>query len=280
MILEGSWLFVGYEGRSPQFKDYDVGLIRAWNLDNPQGPPYDFLFSETSLSSHSREVSALAIATDATGKPTVFSGSIDGSLRYWQLDPTSNVFKCLGTLEGHVRSVTRLKTIVQGTMTLLISCSVDGTIKIYDLATMKVVQMLHENGHEGAITDLMVWVNQNEQFLITCGLDKNVIVWNLAPPFNQVFKEAQSDAVMCLCGTQDTKQVPILLLGLQNGAIVIKELPSFQYKTQLSQYANHGHREAVRRILAGPANTFFSVGEDRRTIAWQLTDSVSIITSN
>lgn len=57
----------------------------------------------------------------------------------------------------------------------------------------------------------------------------------------------------------------------------MKELPSFAYKTTLSSAANFGHQEAVRRISTGPLNTFFSVGNDRKMLAWQITgDSAAI----
>lgn len=274
MLLEGSWLFAGFESPLVTHPTCDIGLIRAWNLDSPTTLAYDFLISETMMCSHTRGVSALAFAT-LNGIPTVFSGSINGDIRYWQLDVNANAFKCLGLLEGHARSITRLKTVDS---TMLISASLEGSIKIVDLSTLAVVHMLA--GHDGAVTDLEVWVNANETFLISSGLDKKVLVHQLSAPFNQVFEEKQTSPVMCLCGTQDTKQVPILLLGLQNGDILVKELPTFKYKTQLSMGTNTGHRDTVRRIVKGPSHTFFSAGEDRKVFAWQITDGVDTIPSS
>jgi hypothetical protein len=57
----------------------------------------------------------------------------------------------------------------------------------------------------------------------------------------------------------------------------VKELPSFAYKTTLGGNLNQGHGDAVRRIAIGPSGTFFSAGNDRKMIAWQITgDAASI----
>lgn len=155
----------------------------------------------------------------------------------------------------------------------------DGTIRLWDLSTFQCVKVLgrDENGHTDAVMDLEFWVNQGETFLISGGLDAEIIVWSLAPPFQQLFRETQDAKVTALCGTQDAAQAPILLIGNTDGAITIKELPSFAYKTTLAYSANQGHQDAVRRISTGPLNTFFSTGNDRRTLAWQLTGDVAAI---
>lgn len=43
---------------------------------------------------------------------------------------------------------------------------------------------------------------------------------------------------------------------------------------------NQGHQDAVRRITIGPSNTFFSTGNDRKMIAWQITGDVASIQSS
>lgn len=161
-------------------------------------------------------VQALAVATDTTGNATLFSGSADGSIRYWQMDTATNQFKCRGVMEGHVRGVTRLKTFAVGGAPILASASVDSTIRLWDLATYQCVKVLsaEENGHTDAVMDLEFWVNNNETFLISGGLDCEIIVWGLTPPFQQLFKETQDSQVTALCGTQDAAQAPILLIGM------------------------------------------------------------------
>lgn len=115
MVLEGPFLFVGFEGPFPFNPQVPVGMIRGWNLENPQQPPFEFRASESLPFAHTQSVMSLAVATDTAGNATLFSGSSDGSIRYWQLDATTNEFKCRGALDGHVRGVTRLKTFVVGT---------------------------------------------------------------------------------------------------------------------------------------------------------------------
>lgn len=91
----------------------------------------------------------------------------------------------------------------------------DTTIRLWDLSTYQCVKVLaaDDNGHTNAVTDLEFWVNQSETFLISGGLDCEIIVWSLAPPFQQVFKETQDNPVTALCGTQDAAQIPVLLVG-------------------------------------------------------------------
>ncbi|KAJ8569428.1 hypothetical protein ON010_g5831 [Phytophthora cinnamomi] len=229
----------------------------------------------TSSSSSSTTAGSSGTSTSTT------TGSADGSIRYWQMDTATNQFKCRGVMEGHVRGVTRLKTFAVGGAPILASASVDSTIRLWDLATYQCVKVLsaEENGHTDAVMDLEFWVNNNETFLISGGLDCEIIVWGLTPPFQQLFKETQDSQVTALCGTQDAAQAPILLIGMADGTISVKELPSFAYKTTLGANLNQGHQDAVRRITTGPSNTFFSTGNDRKMIAWQITGDAASIQS-
>lgn len=60
---------------------------------------------------------------------------------------------------------------------------------------------------------------------------------------------------------------------------MVKELPSFGYKTTFAASMNHGHSDAIRRLTIGPSNTFFSVSSDRTMIAWQITGEANSISS-
>ncbi|CAH0476848.1 unnamed protein product [Peronospora belbahrii] len=281
LVLCGPFLFAGFEGRFPSNHQVSIGMVRGWNLENPQALPFEFLASDMMPFAHTMNVQALAVATDSTGNATLFSGSADGCIRYWQMDTVTNQFKCRGVMEGHVRGVTRLKTFAVGGISILASASVDSTIRLWDLATYQCVKVLsaEENGHTEAVMDLEFWVNNNETFLISGGLDSEIIVWSLTPPFQQLFKEMQDSQVTALCGTQDAAQSPILLIGMADGTISVKELPSFAYKTTLGANLNRGHQDAVRRITTGPSNTFFSTGNDRKMIAWQITGDAASIQS-
>jgi WD40 repeat protein len=115
MVMEGPFLFVGFEGKFPLNPKIHVGMIRGWNLENPQQPPYEFRLNDTTSFAHTQSVLSLSCAVDSTGNATLFSGSADGSIRYWQMDTTTNQFKFKGILEGHIRGITRLKTAILGT---------------------------------------------------------------------------------------------------------------------------------------------------------------------
>jgi hypothetical protein len=87
---------------------------------------------------HFKNVHALTCATDpsGTGAIIVFSGSSDGRIRYWMYDATSQVFSCVGLMEGHSRGITRLKAVqLGGTMAYELYLKVakvhDFTIDVY-----------------------------------------------------------------------------------------------------------------------------------------------------
>lgn len=118
--------------------------------------------------------------------------------------------------------------------------------------------------------DLEIWVDQNEQFLISSGMDKNIMVTSLiGPAFEMKFVEPQDKEVTCICGMTDSNQVPMLAIGLLDGTVVFKDLPSFEQKQVLVNQGNTAHSDAVLRIVAGPANTFFTSGKDKSMFAYQ-----------
>ncbi|OQS00699.1 hypothetical protein THRCLA_05892 [Thraustotheca clavata] len=283
MHLEGMHLFVGFEEPTAAIPDVPVGRIQCWNLENPAAPPMEFMVSPEMPFAHYRNVWALAVAKDpTTGAIIIFSGSGDGRIRYWMYDAATQAFKCGGVMEGHSRGITRLKTVQLGAAMALISSSMDHTIRIWDLTTFKCATVLSRanDGHANVVMDIEVWVNNGEQFLISGGLDQQVIVWRLQPPFQQVFRETIDQTILSLCTTTDANEVSVLLLGHEDGSITVKELPSFQYKCCFGKnISNVGHYDAVRRIVKGPMHTFFTVSNDKKMMAWQITGKASDISN-
>ncbi|CAN1267374.1 Zinc finger CCCH domain-containing protein 48 [Linum perenne] len=143
MITEGPWLFVGLPN-----------LVKAWNLqtnadlslNGPVGQVYamvvgnDLLFAGTqqdsailawkynvgssifepaaSLKGHS-----LAVVSLIVGANRLFSGSMDNSIKVWNLE----TLQCIQTLTGHTAVVMSLLCWDQ----FLLSSSLDQTIKVH-----------------------------------------------------------------------------------------------------------------------------------------------------
>lgn len=274
MILEGSWLFCGFEAVCPLIPGVTVGMIRAWNLAQPAAVPVEFKASDVEPFAHSQFVQTLVAGADPQGHALLFSGSEDGTIRVWNYRATTNTFALAQTLYGHVRGVTSLK--LNMAVGLLFSGSMDHSVRVWQLATMQCSAVLTVNdaGHSGPVTDLMLWDHEGASYLISCSMDQSVKVWSAAPQPVQQFSSTESTALTCLAGTLDKAGAPLLLLGELNGNIVIRELPTFELKTTISAYCG-GHGGTVRRILAGPGNTFLSAAEDGKVLVWEWTGAAS-----
>lgn len=103
--------------------------------------------------------------------------------------------------------------------------------------------------------DLELWANQSESFLISAGLDSEVIVWNLSPPFQQVFKETQSCQVTAICGAQDAIAQPILFIGTTVSypqLSMLFHIVTFDIRMVLLQLKSYQHLLTKRHSLQAP----------------------------
>jgi hypothetical protein len=88
--------------------------------------------------------------------------------------------------------------------------------------------------------------------------------------------------VVSLALAQDMTQTEVLLVGLESGNIVCRNLvqtptsPAFQALFCLTQKFNQGHSEEVRCITAGPQATFYSGGGDGKLMVWQINGDLQL----
>jgi WD40 repeat protein len=110
-ILDNSRIFTGL---------WDAGGIKLWDLNK--------LTCVQTFLGHSSDVTCLCLM-NGNGNLTLVSGSNDKTIKIWSLDPIEKS-ACLKTLIGHSNSVTKLE--IAFNKFDLISCSCDGTIKIWN----------------------------------------------------------------------------------------------------------------------------------------------------
>eukprot|EP00522_Entomoneis_paludosa_P011287 CAMPEP_0172447622 /NCGR_PEP_ID=MMETSP1065-20121228/6894_1 /TAXON_ID=265537 /ORGANISM="Amphiprora paludosa, Strain CCMP125" /LENGTH=510 /DNA_ID=CAMNT_0013198975 /DNA_START=91 /DNA_END=1620 /DNA_ORIENTATION=- len=146
-VFQNSFLYCGFEAVSTLLPDVPVGMVNAWNLQNPGPQPMELQVDPQHLPySHSQSVTAIAVgggesstppaggppspAAASSGPSVVVTGSKDGSIRLWTMQG-GTTFSLVRTLPGHTRQITGLLLIPGGS--LLWSSSTDGSIRIWDL---------------------------------------------------------------------------------------------------------------------------------------------------
>jgi len=314
VMVKHNFLFCGFEAPSVKIPNQMVGMIFAWNLNNPGDVPMELHMGRSDLMpyAHAKGVGALLIHEDVC-----FSGGLDAMIRIWKFDNSLNNgkggFKFLSLCAGHVGEVTGL-LFLNG---LLWSSSTDGTIRLWDsndkweckhLITSAAAAVpgsalspVHQNGtaaheqqqqkgpgHTDAVTSLIHF--QNEQagsYVISSSLDGNVKVWN-STNGECVSTTPNGEGILSMALTTDLKGHPILICGSIQGKIIFRSvLETAKTKPMClttlldSSYSGCGHNGPVKRIVAGPpgtnySSTFYTAGEDGKFLIWQITGDLGL----
>jgi WD40 repeat protein len=133
------------------------GPVRAWNPDT--GRTWDVPTPKTAKYS---------LALDRTARRLAF-GEDDGSITVQGVDGTN-----VRTLDGHRAVVYDVRFSADGTR--LVSASVDGTARVWDLATGRAEHVLR--GHRGAVNAAAFTARGDA--VATAGDDATIRVWTLA----------------------------------------------------------------------------------------------------
>jgi FOG: WD40 repeat len=294
VLVQSNFLFCGFEGTSVKLPGVTVGMIFAWNLGNPGEPPIELHMHETAPYAHASGVTCFITEGDMC-----VSGGHDCAIRVWKFDATVNAgkggFKLINTLCGHAGEITGL--VIVGTM--LWSCAMDMTIRLWDSAAnweckYVITQTTQGNaatpmalppngqqgtgvGHTDAITGLLHFESAAGNFVLSSSLDGNVKVWN------SVNGECLSTTnygvgVISMALTTDLKNNPLLIAGTAYGKIMIRSLiqtattAPMCYLCAIDTHRTHcGHDGPVKRVIAGPSNTFYTAGDDGNVIIFQIT---------
>ncbi|KAK0533092.1 hypothetical protein OC834_002367 [Tilletia horrida] len=133
------------------------------------GPPHHRGSAKTSSSSSTAAAAAAAAAAaNATSRPVLVSGSLDNTIKLWDV----RTGRCLRTFFGHVQGVWSL----DADKLRIISASLDRTIKIWDRETGFCQNTLV--GHRGAVTCVAL----GDDKIVSGSDDNDVRVWSFADP--------------------------------------------------------------------------------------------------
>ena len=132
-------------------------MIRVWSQDGE-------LLIE--IKGHHDSVKSLCWSKDAA---YIFSGSMDDTIRKWQLIDGKEVF----VLRGHTHPVTSICVSLDECH--LVSASLDCSVRIWDLKTNRQVgdPLLHDDELATVV------LSSDGRYIASAGLDKKIYIWNL-----------------------------------------------------------------------------------------------------
>jgi F-box and WD-40 domain protein CDC4 len=291
--VANSFLFCGMEAAVPAADpETPVGMVHAWNLEQPAMPPLELQISKPFLPySHNQCVSALAIQ-DAT----VVTGSQDGSIRIWKF--SSNEFILDKSLPGHARAVTGLVVVDQN----LWSSSIDGSIRIWDTTNGECQYSIPKqpsppanasqpqappsspsNGHSAAVSCLISFQSpQHGTFILTGSLDGTIKAWSAATGECVASEDHAGQGVVSIAIADTSGGPQILLAGLESGRIVARNLmqtattAALEALFVLDGRYNSAHNGAVKCVTPGPSATFYTGGNDGNLMVWQINGELGL----
>lgn len=290
LVVASNFLFCGFECVSPILPEINVGMIHAWNLANPTDPPLEFHMSPLAPYAHAKGVTQLMVDGQR-----VVSGSKDGTIKLWSFDAASNQFRLTQTFSGHACDITGLAV----ADSVLWSSSTDGSIRIWDIAKAEcqfLITMAHAGaippppgsvpppspGHTNAVTSLVSFKSASGIFILSGSLDGDVKAWN-GTTGQCVASEGHGEGVISMSMATDSNGKPLLLLGLESGNIMARNLEptakiqkAFASIMNLSSRYSAGHEGAVKALLAGTHGTFYSGGIDGKVLAFELTGDLGL----
>ena len=287
LVVESNFLFCGFSSQSPALPEVNVGMIHAWNLNNPADPPSEFHMHAMLPYAHATCTSKLIVEGTK-----VVSGAHDGSIRLWAFDNAANGgkggFGLTQSLLGHAREVTGLS--IAGNN--LWSCSTDGAIRIWDIANGGVCQHAitmssgpnpqQPLGHTNAVTCLLSFTGPSGLFILSGSLDGTVKAWN-AQTGECVGSTNNNEGVVSMSLCDDpTGSHQLLLIGLESGSFMFRNL----LPTGKIQQAFEGimyvqshptwHTQAIKALAKGPTATFYTGGSDGKMLVGQLTGDLGL----
>jgi len=227
LISAGEWIFCGLGN----------GKIRGYSKAG----------REINLEGHTKRVSCLL-----THEHVLISGSTDGNVRFWQLDPGSQTFVCTHTIsEGISGSINCLSILDQGLW-------VGGTsgVSLVELATLKVALQVQPKKFVAGLL-------QFTGHMIVVYSDGSVCIYNALGQQTHSQPPLPAGPVMCVVGLDSG---PRVLCGHAKGQVSSITLPMFQLKKCWQAL----ERCKVQCLCCAGHDGIFLVGAENGTLQlWQ-----------
>ena len=212
----------------------------------------------------------LSVQLKIDASPEVYTGSHDGAIHCWGFDAAQNKFHLKQKLEGHVLGVTSLSLFTSGG-TFLLSGSMDRSVRVWSVdSDPKACQGLltkNNSGHSDVVTSVTTLSMGEAQYFLTGSMDRHVKVWNSSGGCDH--DQQCGGPVLSLCTTVDPGQKQIVLVGLVDGTIELRQPDlGFRLRATLSNRFSVGHPDQLKALCAGDGY-FCSGGADAKPMVWQ-----------
>ncbi|HEY9878838.1 MAG TPA: serine/threonine-protein kinase [Leptolyngbyaceae cyanobacterium] len=195
--------------------------------------------------------------------PTLVSGSLDDTLKIWNLQTGQLLY----TLEGHARGVNDL--VIGSGGQVLASCGDDDVVKIWNLSEGTLLHIL--KGHMRDVTSVSIGV---KGFLLASGSeDMTIKLWKLDK--GTLLKTLTGSAGMIRSVTLTSDEETLISGGLDNKVRV--------WHAQSGQQVRvfSGHLNTVNQVAISPDNCMVaSASKDRTVRLWSLGSGALIHTLN
>ncbi|KAF2290419.1 hypothetical protein GH714_012911 [Hevea brasiliensis] len=143
------------------------GAILAWKGSAKNPNPFELA---SSMKGHTSAVTCLTI-----GRNRLYSGSVDNTIRAWDL----NTLQCVHTLSGHNDAVTSLICWDQ----YLLSCSLDKTIKAWAFTEEGNLDVIYTHNEEHGAIALCGMPDAEAKPILLCSCSDNIVYLYELPTF-------------------------------------------------------------------------------------------------
>ncbi|KAI6706094.1 hypothetical protein NL676_009056 [Syzygium grande] len=282
---EGPWVFVGMPKAVKAWNiqngaSYDIsgpvgqdGAILVWKGGN-EADPFQMA---APLRGHTWGVVSLTV-----GRDRLYSGSIDQTIRVWDL----HTLECVQELVGHTDVVTSLLCWDQ----YLLSCSLDQTVRVWGATEDCSLEVVYTHREDHGILALSGMLDAGGKPVLLCACIDNTVRLYELPSFTErgkIFSRREvrtlqtapgglfftGDAtgmltgILALAGMLDAGGKPVLLCACIDNTVRLYELPSFTERGKIFS------RREVRTLQTAPGGLFFTGDAAGMLTVWNWLDS-------
>ncbi|KAJ7601067.1 WD40-repeat-containing domain protein [Mycena floridula] len=227
----------------------DDKTIRIWHVDTGM--------ATKTLRGHSAAVFCLNYNLSSN---LLVSGGCDGDIRIWSVETSAggkgkgkgneNFGKCLKTINAHVDYVTSVH--FNRDASLIVSCSLDGLIRIWSTANAQCLKTLAEIATS---IPQHVQFSPNSKYILSTAHDSNIRLWDYQTTRCLKTYNGHVNAKYCISACFSVTAGKWIVAGSEDGKVYIWDLQSRELVQVLE-----GHQDVVVAVHTHPSQNMIATG--------------------